>query len=111
VTEKYFYTASPARANRIVDVSATMERKLAALAQHASQIGFLVESIARQARLAGLNLNAILGEAASDPLAAFNWAMQAQASEIGRAHGFQYGEAYRYERYHPIVEGMLTKEF
>jgi len=106
VAEKYFYTGSPSRVNRIVDISATMKKKLAALGQHNSQILFLVESISRQAREAGLDLEAALGETAKDASAAFAWAMKAQASEVGRLEGYPYGEAYHYERFHPIVESF-----
>jgi len=110
VAEKYYYTGNPARVNRIVNISATMEKKLAALAQHKSQICFLVESISRQARQAGLDLEAVLGDATQNPMESFAWAMQSQAAEVGRPEGYTFGEAYHYERYHPIVENLLIAD-
>ena len=60
-----------------------------------------------QAKLAKLNVNEILGEAAQDPLNTIQWALKTQASEIGQKAGFEYGEAFRYVRFHPYIEGVL----
>lgn len=108
VVEKYFYTDSPSGANKIVDVSDTLGVKLAALAEHKSQMTFLVEDVFRQARLAGLDVRTILGEAAHDPMAAMTWAMEMQAAEVGGRIGVKFGEAFRYERFHPLVETLLA---
>ena len=107
VTEKYFYAEHNPHGNKIVDISATFERKMAALGKHQSQVVFLVEGILRQARQAGLDLGAIPGGGAGDPLAALTWGQSFQAAQVGEKAGFQYGEAYRYERYHPLVEMFL----
>jgi LmbE family N-acetylglucosaminyl deacetylase len=107
VPEKYFYRESAEGANKIVDISQTMGKKLAALAEHKSQVAFLVEDVMRQARLAGVDLGALLGEAAQDPMAALTWAMQAQGAEVGAKIGVEYGEAFRYTRFHPLVETLL----
>jgi LmbE family N-acetylglucosaminyl deacetylase len=107
VPEKYFYAENPAKANKVVDISDTMEKKLAALAEHKTQMTFLVEDVIRQARIAGLDLAALLGDAASDPVAAVGWALKAQAIEVGQKVGVEYGEAFRYVRFHPFVENIL----
>ncbi len=112
VPEKYFYPGgeSEAGVNKIVDISAHMETKLAALAAHASQMEFLVEDVMRQAALAGIEPGQLLpGEAAGDPLGAVRWAMQARAAEVGRLAGFRYGEAFRYTRFHPFIEALLAR--
>jgi LmbE family N-acetylglucosaminyl deacetylase len=70
VVEKYFYTPDPAGANKIVDITDTIEKKIAAMAEHKSQVRFLVEEVVRQAQLAGLDLKAILGPMVEDPAAA-----------------------------------------
>jgi LmbE family N-acetylglucosaminyl deacetylase len=110
VVEKYFYAAAPSGVNKIVDITATMERKLAAMGEHKTQVDFLVEDVMRQARLAGIDVEAVLGEAARDPMAALTWAIQAEASEIGQRGGVAYGEAFRYVRFHPLVESLLSGE-
>jgi hypothetical protein len=110
VVEKYFFSDNLAAANKIVDISATFERKIAALGEHRSQVEFLVEEIFMQAKLAGINVTDLLGEAASDPMATIRWALQAQAVEIGKKAGYQYAEAFRYTRFHPYIEGILQAQ-
>ena len=107
VVEKYFYSNNPASINKIVDISATFDRKLSALGKHESQVEFLVEEIFMQANLAGLNIEGILGQAAKNPFESVRWALEAQASEIGRKAGYTYGEAFRYVRFHPYIESVL----
>ena len=115
VVEKYFYTSNPARANKVVDISAGFERKMAALLEHKSQIAFLMEDIFNQARLAGINIQTVVGPAGTDPTAVFRWGMEAQAAETGRAGGVAMGEAFHYERFHPLIEaalkGSLVQDF
>jgi LmbE family N-acetylglucosaminyl deacetylase len=107
VLEKYFYAENPSGANKIVDVTDTIEKKLAALAEHKTQIAFLVEDVFRQARLAGLDLDALLGESLDTPMTAVAWALKAQASKVGQQIGVQYGEAFRYARFHPFIESLV----
>jgi LmbE family N-acetylglucosaminyl deacetylase len=108
VTEKYYFSDSKQRINKVVDISKNFKRKMAALTEHRSQIEFLVEDIYRQARAAGIKLESILGESAGDPNAAFLWAMEAEARQIGQPAGFAYGEAYRYVRFNPFIEDLLV---
>lgn len=107
VVEKYFYGAAPARVNHIEDVTDTIDVKLAALAEHRTQVKFLVEGVFRQARAAGLDLSAMLGETASDVLGVFQMGLRLQAAEVGKQAGFSYGEAYRYERFGAQVDTLL----
>ena len=108
VAEKYFYAETPAASARIVDISQTIDLKLRALAEHRSQMEFLVEDVRRQAVVAGLDLQSVIGAALDDPMAAVEWAMRAQAAEVGARLGLAYGEAFRYVRFHPIVEDLLA---
>jgi len=108
VVEKYFFSDNLTDANKVVDISETFEHKIAALAEHKSQIKFLVEGIFNESRLAGIDLAGLLGEAASNHLMAFTWAMQTQAVQVGQKAGFTYGEAFRYVRFHPFVENILA---
>ena len=107
VVEKYYFSDNNAGFNKIVDITNTFERKIASIAEHKSQIEFLVEEIFMQAQLAGIDVAAILGEDAKDPLAAIKWAEQTKAMEIGQRANCKYGEAFRYVRFHPYVEGIL----
>jgi LmbE family N-acetylglucosaminyl deacetylase len=110
VTEKYFYSEHLPSTNRVVDISATMDVKLQALAEHKSQVTFLVEGVMRQARLAGLDIDAILGSMAGEPKAAMEWALRSQAAAVGARIGVAYGEAFRYARFDPLVENLLSMQ-
>jgi len=108
VLEKYYYASGPA-ANKIVDTTGTIDRKLAALAEHRSQVVSLVESMRRQMVLAGLDWNSIMGEAAADPMAIMSLRLRASSAEVGQAAGVQYAEAFRYERFSVAIEKMLER--
>lgn len=107
VKEKYFYTDEINSAYKIIDISLTMKIKLAALAQHQSQMKFLVEDVLIQAQAAGIDAHAIVGETLNDPAATIAWAMQIQAAQVGKKINVQFGEAFRYTRFHPFVEGLI----
>ena len=108
VTEKYYYSEEPSRFNKIIDISATFDTKVAAMAAHDSQVEFLVQGILNEANLAGVDLKAVLGEIAGDKLALLRMGMQMAAAEISAGQGFDLAEAFRYERYNPLVENFLS---
>jgi len=110
VPEKYWYGAPPEALNRVVDIGAAIDVKIAAIAAHESQVEFLVEDIALQARLAGLDMLAQMGAAAADPVQAVAWAVRQEAAAAGRRKGLALGEAFRYTRFHPYVEALLAPQ-
>jgi LmbE family N-acetylglucosaminyl deacetylase len=110
VVEKYWYGSDPAAASRIVDIGATIDKKVAAIAAHESQVQFLIEDLMLQARLAGVDLQARLGESAADPVAAIAWAIRQEAAAAGQRGGLAFGEAFRYSRFHPFVESLLAQK-
>jgi N,N'-diacetylchitobiose non-reducing end deacetylase len=107
VVEKYFYTDNPASINKIVDITSTFTQKMAALAEHKSQVKFLVEDIFNQAQMAGVDLTVLSGGEMPDHLSALTWVVQNQASGFGKQAGCQFGEAFRYVRFHPLIENLL----
>jgi LmbE family N-acetylglucosaminyl deacetylase len=104
--ERYWYANDMAQANKVVDVSATMAVRLAALAENRSQIAQIAEGLRREARAAGLDPEQVMN-AYGDPLALVKRMIEEQAANAGRRIGVKYGEAFRYERFDPLVEGLL----
>jgi len=107
IPEKYFFSDSSDLSNKIVDITKTIEVKLYALAEHKTQMKFLVEDVRMQAHLAGVELDELLGPALSDPLLAVSWAIKEQARRVGEPAGLDYAEAFRYVRFHPFIESLL----
>ncbi len=109
VKEKYFYGALE-RANKIIDISATIQQKLEALAAHKTQIEFLVEDILVQAMIAGLQVEHLMPGVSENPMLAISWGMQAEAAQVGAKIGVQFAEAFRYQRFHPLIETILNQQ-
>jgi LmbE family N-acetylglucosaminyl deacetylase len=109
VQEKYFYSDINPNANNFVDISDFFEKKLAALAEHRSQMEFLVEDVARQAALLDLDLGARLEHLSQVPMEAVSHVLRSQAAECGKIAGCQYAEAFRYTRFHPYIESFLDQ--
>jgi len=107
VTEKLFYSESPVLTDKVIDITSTFECKMQALAAHQSQVEFLVEDILQQAEIAGLGSHELVAAASQDPLAALTLVIHQQAAAAGSRAGYALGEAYRYERFHPIIESLL----
>lgn len=110
VVEKYFFAEGSPDCTKIVDVTATMDIRIAALNEHTSQMRFLVDDVLRQAALAGIDVRAIFGEAADHPEILMAWALQSQAAEVGARIGVKYGEAFRYIRFHPFIESLIPEK-
>lgn len=108
VSEKYYYAGGPEAQNKIIDITATLPIKLAALEEHRSQVEFLVEDVLLQMKMAGFDLTKRIGPALSDPLVAFKWAMEAEAAAVGARIGVSYAEAFRYVRFSPLIETLLA---
>lgn len=108
VNEKYFYTESVTSANLIIDISDTIEQKITALLEHKSQINFLVEGAIRQTHSTGLDLEKMLEDTGNTPESLFAWFIKNVSAEVGKRKGYKFGEAFRFERYSPIVEKFLA---
>jgi LmbE family N-acetylglucosaminyl deacetylase len=108
VVEKYYFAAGPA-ANKFVDITATIDRKIAALAEHHPQIESLVESMRQHVTRAGLDWRAVMGDIADDPQAIMDLRLRTMNAEIGQTAGVEYAEAFRYERFSAAIERLLAR--
>jgi N-acetyl-1-D-myo-inositol-2-amino-2-deoxy-alpha-D-glucopyranoside deacetylase len=111
IREKYFYTApGSARVNRVIDTSRTIEQKIAAMLAHRTQITFFIEEMMLQARHAGLDPETLLVPFGGDYGAAIAWSIRATDGETGNPAHYAFGEAYHYQRYHPVIETFLAAQ-
>jgi LmbE family N-acetylglucosaminyl deacetylase len=108
VREKYFYGNALPFANKVVDTTAYIERKLAALSEHRSQVVFFVEEILREAEMVGVDPAAFVGPGSTNPNDLLRYGISAQDADIGRKAGVAFAEEFRWQRYHPLVEAALA---
>lgn len=107
VAEKYFYCDQADLFTRFVDIEMTFAKKMEALAEHQTQVTFLVDEILHQAGMAGLTPEAMGGQSHLELL---TLAMQNTASEIGQLAGCRLAEGFRYVRYNELVEKFLEEK-
>lgn len=109
VREKYFYGDTLLGANKIIDTTEFIDRKIAAIAEHRSQVVFLVEGILSQVAMAGLDLKQMAVGATQSPIELLAWGVRSQDAETGRKIGVPFAEEYRWVRYHGLVEAVLVQ--
>lgn len=109
VREKYFYGETLPGANRVVDITPFIDQKLAAMAEHRSQVVFLVEDVLRQATEAGLQATDFVGPGPTNPFDLLKYGMRFQDAETGRKIGVAFAEEFRWVRYHSLVEAALAQ--
>ena len=110
VGEKYFFAKHPTHANEAVDISDTLDVKIAALLEHKSQVAFLFEFWVQQAALVGVDISTILpDEIAGDGRAAqgLAWVVREQARAAGAAAGMEFAERFRHTRFNEMIEAVL----
>jgi LmbE family N-acetylglucosaminyl deacetylase len=106
VAEKYFFAINRHDVNKIVDITPYIEKKIKALACHASQVTFMVQGIIMQLEVAGMKIKA-LELRNSDYTAGVAMFVRIRAQEVGAQIGVAYAEAFRYVRFNPVVEQLM----
>ena len=98
VGEKYFFAKNPMHANKAVDVSETLDIKIAALLEHKSQVAFLFEDWMQGSGLAWRDVATFMPEGAEEEGAAqgLAWMIRQQARADGAAVGLEFAERFRY---------------
>ena len=98
VVEKYFFAKNPMYANKAVDVSETLDVKIAALLEHKSQVAFLFQDWMQGS---GLTLGDFAfpvpeGAAEEGAVQGMTWMIRQQARADGAAVGLEFAERFRY---------------
>jgi len=96
VTEWYWYSKAGWQTNKLVDISSTMDRKLAALYAYACQMVLTVDEFLDEARAAGVDEAKLAGIDATDYRPWIALGMQAVNAKLGAEIGVAYAEAFRY---------------
>jgi LmbE family N-acetylglucosaminyl deacetylase len=98
VAEQYFFAKDSRHANKVVDISQYIDRKIEALCEHDSQMKLTIDDLKMALEVSGLapELQAQLDRENYRPLLALY--VKAWAAEVGKKAGFEFGEEFRYEQ-------------
>lgn len=104
VTEAYWFAKSPHNALTFVDISTTIDAKIAALLAHDCQMVLTVDALVQEAQAVGAEVP-FLSELGTDGhKAVIEMGVRQWCAKVGEEKGFAFAEQFRYEKL-----GMLDK--
>ncbi|HNR31492.1 MAG TPA: PIG-L family deacetylase [Candidatus Hydrogenedentes bacterium] len=106
VTEAYWFAKHPMNAELFVDISATIDKKIAALLAHDCQMVLTVDALLQEAQTLGVELPMLenLDDNGHKDLIAAG--VRRWCAELGEPRGMAFAEQFRYEKL-----GMLDRVF
>jgi LmbE family N-acetylglucosaminyl deacetylase len=96
VGEKYYYARGPQQVNRVVDISSTMERKMAAILANRTMINHMMRDFRDRLTKRDLKLPELEADEASALRAYANLRFREAAAERGREYGLAAAERFHY---------------
>jgi LmbE family N-acetylglucosaminyl deacetylase len=96
VREKYYYARGPQLVNRVVDVSATIDRKMTAIRANKTMLGNMVRQARDELAARKLKLPELEGDEGSAIRAFADIRFRAAAERRGREHGLNFAEQFHY---------------
>ena len=111
VGEKYFFAKHPIHANKTVDISGTLQTKIAAVLEHKSQVAFLIEEVVRQAAAGEVDISSFVPQDATGgggPAQVIASVIEGRARADGASADIPFAERFRYVRLSPMVEAWLA---
>lgn len=103
VGERYFFAKSPRDANKIVDISGQIERKIDALCEHTCQMEMTVMELQIALAASGLDIPTLAGADPKNYRPIIDAQIKAWAHAVGQRAGFDYGEEFRRVRFGGIA--------
>lgn len=108
VSKWYWYSKAGWRANKLVDITDTMDQKLAALHAYDSQMELMLDEFPAEARLSSVDEAQLTGIDPADCGPWIEMTVRAVHGKLGAAKGVAYAEAFRYES---LEERELLQSF
>ena len=102
VGERYFFAKSPRDADKTVDISDYIERKIEALCEHVCQMEMTVADLQVQLAASGLDIPLLSEASPKEFRPVIETQIKAWAASVGRRAGFAYGEEFRRVRFNGI---------
>ena len=113
VAEQWYFAKAPRDQNKFVDISHYIDKKIEALCLHESQMVLTVRDLQFALEASGLDLPWLADLDPHDYRSAIDRQIRAVCHAVGRAHGFEYAEGFRRDRFGPIprlAEGQEPEE-
>ncbi len=98
VREKYYYARGPQLVNRVVDISATIDKKMKAIRANKTMIGNMVRELKDRLAARKLKLPALEADEQAAVHAYADLRFREAAAQLGREFGFAYAEKFHYIR-------------
>jgi LmbE family N-acetylglucosaminyl deacetylase len=96
VREKYYYARGPQQVNRVVDISGTMEKKLAAIRANRTMLGHMVGEFRDELAQRTLKLPELEGDPDEAIKAYVDLRFRAGFAKRGKPYGLAYAEQFHY---------------
>ena len=113
VGEQWYFAKAPRDQNKFVDISGYIDKKIEALCLHESQMVLTIRDLQFALEASGLDLPWLADLDPHDYRSAIDSQIRAVSHAVGRAHGFEYAEGFRRDRFGPIprlAEGQEPEE-
>jgi len=108
VGERYFFAKSPRDANKIVDISEFIGRKVDALCEHTCQMEMTIKDLQAAVAASGLDVPFVADADPGNYRPVIEAQIKAWAGGIGRREGFTYGEEFRRTRFGGVERWLQT---
>jgi LmbE family N-acetylglucosaminyl deacetylase len=97
VSEAYWFAKVPRDAECYVDITSTIEDKIAALLCHDCQMELTIDTLVQEAETWGVHLPPLLEAQGGNHAEFIGNAIRAYCAEVGEERGFAFAERFRYE--------------
>lgn len=96
VSEKYYYARGPQLVNRVVDISSTIDQKMAAIRANKTMLGHMVGEFRQSLAQRKLKLPELEGDPAAAIRAFADLRFRTASARRGKEYGLQYAEQFHY---------------
>jgi len=98
VLEAYWFTKSPMNAEKFVDITAVMDKKIEALLAHDCQMVLTVDMLRQEAETLGADVPILKDLGQDGHRQVIEAGIRLFCSTVGEPHGMTYAEQFRYEK-------------
>ena len=97
VTEQLLFAKNPVHADKVMDTTAYIDKKIDALCAHDSQMKLTVDDLRMSLEAAGADAEAVAGLDRNNYRSLLEIFVKAHDAEVGKKAGYEYGEEFRRE--------------